>query len=109
MATKQNFKATFFYLTNGLGAHKGPTRRQTHRRHYRYISFRLEIWELVWSSCGNSDLGSSRDQLEFLVEILEFLGCSFEVFWAPEDSSVSSLVFLRSEERSKYRYLLQML
>ena len=29
MATKQNFKATFFYPTNGLGAHKGQRRTHT--------------------------------------------------------------------------------
>ena len=37
---EQNFKGTFFDSTNGLGAHKGQSQRQTHRRHYRYISFR---------------------------------------------------------------------
>ena len=30
MATKQNFKATFFDSTNGLGAHKGQRRTHTH-------------------------------------------------------------------------------
>ncbi len=29
MATKQNFKATFFDSTNGLGAHKRPSRTHT--------------------------------------------------------------------------------
>ena len=29
MATKQNFKATFFDSVNGLGAHKGQRRRRT--------------------------------------------------------------------------------